>query len=488
MIGLGMRLADLFKPFSSRSRQARRQRPLPQMGIESLEERLVLYAVSGNSWPHPELVTISFEPDGTNLGGVYSNLQSTFNNNPNLVGVWQGEILRAAQSWAQQTNINFVVVSDSGAGIGSGAYQQGSPTIGDIRIGGFAFGDSNLASAFMPPPINNQSLGGDIEFNTSVGFSVGGSIDLYTVAVHEIGHALGLYHSSQTSSVMFPAYNGQKPNLTSDDIAGIRNIYSHNDPRSKDGEEGANGNNNINDPANISGKLQNSIDGLVLDNLDITSTSDVDFYKVKLPSWTTSTMLVKVQSAGLSLLAPKLTVYAEDKVTVLGTATGGNSSTISVSVNGVGNNDVYYLKVEGANATAFGTGAYGLIVDLGPDTPAAVTPPNTMTPNGNPFSAGGGQLIAPDVYGTVNDDAPAAPTIAVAANSVSGTAAAGSVITILENHTAVGTTVADANGNWSFGLSVLAKGTHNLEATATDGAGNVSLESELVTVRVRRRK
>ena len=47
--------------------QPRRRAAAPWLGTstEDLESRLVLYAVSGNAWPSPELVTISFQPDGT---------------------------------------------------------------------------------------------------------------------------------------------------------------------------------------------------------------------------------------------------------------------------------------------------------------------------------------------------------------------------------------------------------------------------------------
>src|SRR5262249_32809614 len=68
-----------------------------QLRVEGLETRLVPYSVSGNAWPHPELVTLSFVPDGTNLGGVTSNLQSAFTNKFGSVARWQNEILRAAQ-------------------------------------------------------------------------------------------------------------------------------------------------------------------------------------------------------------------------------------------------------------------------------------------------------------------------------------------------------------------------------------------------------
>ena len=37
---------------------------------------MVLYSATGNAWMNPEIITISFVPDGTNLGGVTSNLQA----------------------------------------------------------------------------------------------------------------------------------------------------------------------------------------------------------------------------------------------------------------------------------------------------------------------------------------------------------------------------------------------------------------------------
>ena len=48
---------------------------------------------------------------------------------------------------------------------------------------------------------------------------------LYQVATHEIGHALGLGHSTDADAVMWPFSKKGKPKLAKDDIAGIRKLY-----------------------------------------------------------------------------------------------------------------------------------------------------------------------------------------------------------------------------------------------------------------------
>src|SRR5207253_1170672 len=77
-----------------------------------------------------------------------------------------------------------------------------------------------------------------IQFNSSYGWTIGPSYtnyDVYTVAVHEVGHALGLLHSSSdTGNVLYPYYNAIKYGLSSDDIAGVRAVYSGGAPRTPD--------------------------------------------------------------------------------------------------------------------------------------------------------------------------------------------------------------------------------------------------------------
>jgi hypothetical protein len=382
---------------SARVSGPRRNHARPR--VEELETRIVPYALTGYTWPHPELVSISFVPDGTNLGGVTSNLFATFNAKLGSAAVWQNQILKAAQTWAQQTNINFTFVGDNGTDSGSGSYEQGDPNMGDIRIGGFNFGLTNgaLAVADWSPQGNNYSVGGDITFNTGQPFNIGSTYDLYTVALHEFGHALGLDHSSSSAAVMYSTYSGAVTGLNSDDIAGIRNIYSNGNARSPDAYDAAASNGSFSTASNISAQINTSTLTALVTNLDITTTADVDWYKFTAPKGSSSTLTVTVQSDGLSLLAPVLSVYnsSETKLTSASGA-GQYGTTITATVTGIKAGATYYVKVDGADNTQMGTGAYALVLNLGSGSSPSVPLPNTTTADGNPLhDSGGAQYQTP---------------------------------------------------------------------------------------------
>jgi hypothetical protein len=85
---------------------------------------------------------------------------------------------------------------------------------------------------------------------------------------------------------------------------------------------------------------------------------------------------------------------------------------------------------------------------------------------------------------TVDTHAPTAPVLVgdsiVNTNHVllSGTAEPNSSITVYDGTTVVGSVTADASGNWSATTSALSSGSHALEATAKDAAGNISAISQ----------
>jgi hypothetical protein len=371
--------------------------------LEALESRIVPYSTTRNLWPSPQLVTISFVPDGTWLTSTsQSNLFATLNAKMRTA-TWQGIILKAAQVWAQQTNINFALVSDNGTGAGGGSYQQGDPGMGDIRVGGYNFGASELAGTYYPPPANNFSIAGDIDFNTGKPWNDNGqNYDLFTVAVHEMGHALGMGHSAVPSAVMFSYYNRVKSALTTDDINGIRSIYGGGNPRSGGAYEP---DGSFSQAANISSQIDTTSLTALITGVDVTTAGELEYYTFTVPSGTSGTMVVNVQSSGLSLLAPTLTVYNSSEQQIgYQSGAGQYGTTLSVTITGVSSGEQYYVEVAGADATAFGTGAYALTLNFGTGSNPTVPLPNTQDPNGNPEHSGGGTPEKAPVDNDVTSD------------------------------------------------------------------------------------
>nr|XP_047142208.1 matrix metalloproteinase-2-like isoform X2 [Hydra vulgaris] len=79
-------------------------------------------------------------------------------------------------------------------------------------------------------PNTNKGISGDLHFYDETEFTLGTTkgINLLWVAVHEIGHCIGLEHSSVENSIMYPRYKGymgESFTLSKDDILGIQSIY-----------------------------------------------------------------------------------------------------------------------------------------------------------------------------------------------------------------------------------------------------------------------
>ncbi|CAH1788450.1 unnamed protein product [Owenia fusiformis] len=89
-----------------------------------------------------------------------------------------------------------------------------------------------LAHAFEPSGAVEFDIAGDIHFDEGEDWTHGeyrGANLMYS-AVHQFGHALGLDHSDQFMSVMFPFGRKYNPNLKlyQDDIDGIQSLYGAN--------------------------------------------------------------------------------------------------------------------------------------------------------------------------------------------------------------------------------------------------------------------
>ncbi len=92
---------------------------------------------------------------------------------------------------------------------------------------GFPFGGPGgiLAHTFYPAPPNPEPIAGDLHFNDAGTWRVGSNTDLFSVALHELGHALGLGHSDNPSAVMYPYYQ-MVSGLSPLDIATVQTLYA----------------------------------------------------------------------------------------------------------------------------------------------------------------------------------------------------------------------------------------------------------------------
>src|SRR5262249_16874801 len=130
-------------------------------------------------------------------------------------------------------------------------------------------------------------------------FSIGSSDDLYSVLLHETGHALGLDHSTDSGAVMYPYLMGVYSGLSADDVAGIQAIYG---ARQADAYDAAAANNSLGSAT----ALALSSGGASF-QADLTSMADVDYYRAVATS--DGTLTASVDAQNLSLLAPKVLVY-----------------------------------------------------------------------------------------------------------------------------------------------------------------------------------
>ncbi len=133
----------------------------------------------------------------------------------------RAEIARALGQWSSVAAIQF-----------SAAAAASQPRSLDIRFterdhgDGFRFDGRGgaLAHTFYPPP-NAEPIAGDIHFDIEEPWRIGLDIDLFSVALHETGHALGLGHNDDPNSVMYPYYRRVNA-LRPADITEIRKLYA----------------------------------------------------------------------------------------------------------------------------------------------------------------------------------------------------------------------------------------------------------------------
>jgi hypothetical protein len=167
------------------------------------------YAVNDDGW------------DGPGLGSAA--LQVFFVNGTPDVASEQAEVARALATWSEAAAISWSPAGSAAQGRtvdvlwARGAHGDGQSFDGPGQV---------LAHAFLPTTVNAEPIAGDIHFDEDETWQIGAHVDVFSVALHEAGHALGLGHSSDPRSVMYPYYASVLTGLAGDDVCAIRSIYA----------------------------------------------------------------------------------------------------------------------------------------------------------------------------------------------------------------------------------------------------------------------
>ncbi|XP_076589979.1 matrix metalloproteinase-14 [Chaetodon auriga] len=175
------------------------------------------YALTGQQWDKDHItysILNQLIPSSLGEERTFSAIRKAFD-------VWRRVTPLTFEELPAQININSsqAVLADILLLFASGFH-------GDMSL--FDGEGGSLAHAFYPGP----GVGGDTHFDADEPWTLDNQnpegVDLFLVAVHELGHALGLEHSDNPSAIMAPFYqwiHTHNFTLHEDDIKGIQYIY-----------------------------------------------------------------------------------------------------------------------------------------------------------------------------------------------------------------------------------------------------------------------
>jgi len=169
-------------------------------------------------------LAVSVGWDGPGLGSA--DLSYYISTVPASIGLDQATVdavfEKALDIWASVADISFTETAQ--------ANQSNSIDFSFRSIDGRG---GALAQAYFPNDRNRGSIAGDVQIDLAETWEVGNSrggaaFDLLYVTVHELGHSLGLDHSTVVGSVMYASVSAttQFVALAAADIVSIQQLYA----------------------------------------------------------------------------------------------------------------------------------------------------------------------------------------------------------------------------------------------------------------------
>ncbi|KAL3031383.1 hypothetical protein AAZX31_02G026000 [Glycine max] len=164
----------------------------------------------------PDIINTNTTTQHTQLHIHTVSHYSFFNGAPR----WPAGTRQLTYAFSPELNLNCAAKSLFARAFNSGDHNDGLPFDGPLGEWAHAFAPTNGWCHFDADEYWVAS--GDVTQSP-----VARAVDLESIAVHEIGHLLGLHHSSDQRAIMY-AYlppRTRKVNLAQDDINGIRHLY-----------------------------------------------------------------------------------------------------------------------------------------------------------------------------------------------------------------------------------------------------------------------